>query len=188
MYDIHFERQGQNDKPLCQFNLVKRFTGVVLKIIFISLIIFLLLASTQASAARYGDINGDGRIDVNDVVLVMRHALGMESLDGERKARADVNGDGVVNVQDVSLIMQKSLGLIDSFPGLGSHLVDEFIVADGISPGNKFIIVTLDVSDPESYRVSLGGNDLVYSESIAGFIGEVDEADAVREKVRVYQR
>ena len=188
MYSICFERHRQKDNSLYRMNLVKKLAGFVLKIILISLIIFFLLASTQTSAARYGDINGYGRIDVNDVVLAMRHALGMESLDGERKVRADVNGDGAVNVQDVSLIMQKSLGLIDSFPGLGAHLVDEFIVADGISPGNKFVIVTLDVSDPGSYQVSLGEKDLDYSGSIEGFIGEVDEADAVREKIRVIER
>lgn len=188
MPSIQFESQRQKDNSLHRMSLVKKLAGVVLKIILISFFIFLLLTSTQTSAASYGDINGDGRIDVNDVVLVMRHTLGMNSLDGERKVRADVNGDGAVNVQDVSLIMQKSLGLINNFPGSGSHLVDKFIVADGISPGNKFIVVTLDVSDPGAYRVSLGGKDLEYSESVAGFIGEVDEADAVREKVRVVER
>lgn len=63
-----------------------------------------------------GDITGSGTINVNDVNLVARHALGISALTGAQLEKADVNGDGVVNVLDVALIMRHALGLIDSFP------------------------------------------------------------------------
>lgn len=63
-----------------------------------------------------GDITGSGTINVNDVNLVARHALGISTLTGAQLEKADVNGDGVVNVLDVALIMRHALGLIDSFP------------------------------------------------------------------------
>lgn len=59
-----------------------------------------------------GDINGDGIINVQDIVLAMQHVLLINLLEGNGLVSADVNGDGVVNVVDVTLLMQFSLGII----------------------------------------------------------------------------
>ncbi len=160
-----------------------------LVVIVLSILIFLLLFYADASAVQYGDLNGDGRIDVQDAVAVMRHTLGMELLSEADIILADVNGDGAVNVQDVSLIMQKTLGLIEKFPvssGSGSHLVEKVIIADGISPGFKIVIVILKVPDPENYRVEIKGVSLNFSDELEAFVGEVKESDAAKDKVAVY--
>lgn len=62
-----------------------------------------------------GDVNGDGDINVYDVVLTIRHVLELEILGTEAIARADVNKDGDIDIRDVTLIMRFSLGIIDSF-------------------------------------------------------------------------
>ncbi len=62
-----------------------------------------------------GDINGDGRITVQDVNLVMKYLLELISLSAEQKRAADINKDGWINIRDVNLIMQRALNLIDSF-------------------------------------------------------------------------
>lgn len=64
----------------------------------------------------YGDINNDGKINVSDVVLVMRHVLEIEKVSDSKLPIIDVNGDGDINVLDVTLIMRRALGLIDEFP------------------------------------------------------------------------
>jgi len=64
-------------------------------------------------------------------------------------------------------------------------LIKDFIIADGLTPGKKMVVVILDVDDPQSYSVSVGGTILEYSDAVGGFRGEVDEADAVRSKVVV---
>ena len=61
-----------------------------------------------------GDINGDGRIDITDVSLLMRHIILKESLNDKEAVAADYNSDGVVNIKDASLAMRFILGLIDS--------------------------------------------------------------------------
>jgi hypothetical protein len=58
-----------------------------------------------------GDVNNDGRINVEDIVLIMRDILGLESLTIEQRQRADMNGDGRVDVVDAALLQQKILGL-----------------------------------------------------------------------------
>jgi len=94
----------------------RKRAGVKVSLVLLSLLLFLLIFAPVAAAAIYGDINDDGDVDVQDVVLAMKHALGLELLTGTEKSVADVNGDSDVDVQDVTLIMQYSLGLIDDFP------------------------------------------------------------------------
>lgn len=64
----------------------------------------------------YGDVNFDGVINVEDVILIMQSILGLTQLDADQQLAADVNGDGVINVEDVILVMQYILGLITEFP------------------------------------------------------------------------
>lgn len=62
----------------------------------------------------YGDVNGDGCLDVLDLVMVVDHIVGRDSLETDEFERADIapwlqgsqypNPDGVVNVQDLSLL------------------------------------------------------------------------------------
>lgn len=65
---------------------------------------------------KFGDINSDGLINIDDVILVMQQVLGLVQLEASQLAAADVNGDGVVNINDIVLIIQHILGIIESFP------------------------------------------------------------------------
>jgi hypothetical protein len=61
-----------------------------------------------------GDVNGDGCIDILDLIMVVDHIVGRDSLSASEFARADIapwvpgnelpDPDGFVNVQDLSLI------------------------------------------------------------------------------------
>lgn len=61
-------------------------------------------------ARKKGDVNGDGRIDVLDVVRAVNIALGRFAPGEEEKSAADANGDGQVNVLDVVRIVNIALG------------------------------------------------------------------------------
>lgn len=60
----------------------------------------------------YGDVNGDGKINVLDMIKVNRHILGLSGLSGCYLDAADANraGDGV-NVLDMIFINRHALGL-----------------------------------------------------------------------------
>lgn len=160
-------------------------------IVLLSVLLFILLFNSSASAILFGDINKDSGVNVQDVVLITRHVLGLESLSETGIFIADVNGDGIINVQDVSLIMQRSLGMIDTFrdaPKPEPHLFREFIVGDDpVTPGMRVVVVILNVDSPENYIVTVGGAVLNYIDSVKGYLGEVSEADAVLEKAAVYR-
>ena len=101
---------------------------VYMLIVFIIGLSILLASPCPAATFAPGDVNGDGRIDVRDVVLAMQHALGLKKLTGEQFLAADINGDGTINVRDVTGMMQFSLGIIDTLSGefkLGNEVLME---------------------------------------------------------------
>ncbi|MCM8815422.1 MAG: putative Ig domain-containing protein [Candidatus Omnitrophica bacterium] len=55
-----------------------------------------------------GDINGDNSIDITDVILCLRQAIG---LDPKTHSYSDMNNDGEIDISDVILILRKAIGL-----------------------------------------------------------------------------
>ena len=62
------------------------------------------------------------------------------------------------------------------------------VVNNGLTPGKKMVIVTLDTANPENYNVAVAGTPLAYNAAQKKFGGEVDEADAVDAKVVVSEK
>jgi hypothetical protein len=60
--------------------------------------------SISSSSGTLGDVNGDGAINVQDIILIVNLIL-----DGGHNDLADVNGDGSINVQDIILIVNMIL-------------------------------------------------------------------------------
>ena len=58
-----------------------------------------------------GDANGDGDINMKDVLLIRRVIAGLEEIDPENEMCADINGDGDVNMKDVLKIRRIIAGL-----------------------------------------------------------------------------
>lgn len=58
-----------------------------------------------------GDVNGDGKVDINDARAVLRAAVGLEKLSPDAEKRADTDGDGKVTVNDARDILRTATGL-----------------------------------------------------------------------------
>lgn len=57
-----------------------------------------------------GDINGDGKIDGNDVILLKAHIEGRTSLTLDSAIAADINKDGTIDTQDLALLKKHLTG------------------------------------------------------------------------------
>jgi endonuclease/exonuclease/phosphatase family metal-dependent hydrolase len=68
---------------------------------------------TTASLSEKGDVNGDGSMNILDVVAVVRHILEIEILTGSSFWRADCNADGEMDSVDV-------VGLVNVILGIGN--------------------------------------------------------------------
>ena len=62
-----------------------------------------------------GDVNGDGKVDVNDATLVQQYAAELIPFTDAQLRAGDTNGDGKVDINDATRIQQFAAELIPSF-------------------------------------------------------------------------
>ncbi|HOJ31777.1 MAG TPA: hypothetical protein PK165_06305, partial [bacterium] len=55
-----------------------------------------------------GDLNNDNNVDISDVILCLRMAIGLDPIN---LYPADMNNDQQVDIADVILILRKAIGL-----------------------------------------------------------------------------
>lgn len=70
--------------------------------------VLLFYVDVNDTAAKRGDVNGDGAVNALDASRILRAAINGEKLDPKT---ADVNGDGMVNALDASAILKAMVGL-----------------------------------------------------------------------------
>lgn len=58
-----------------------------------------------------GDVNEDGKVDITDARLILRYAVGLETMNDNIKAIADINGDGQITVADAREVLRQAVGL-----------------------------------------------------------------------------
>ena len=62
-----------------------------------------------------GDVNGDGKITVNDAVFASNHYIKLTTLEGAYLKAADANGDNRITTNDAVFISNHYIKLIDLF-------------------------------------------------------------------------
>ena len=143
--------------------------------------------SISTGGGMAGDINGDGTVNVQDIILIINLIL-----DGGYDGVADVNGDGSVNVQDIILIVNMILDsrAIDATraevimtPGSLLLKSDGFIgaVQMTLQHGNNFSIDVTDHAMVADYRTT-GNHTIVVvvvpeNEELFNYAGEFEIVD-----------
>ena len=59
----------------------------------------------------YGDVNGDGEVDIADANYLAKHILGVVGYEDADEAAADVDGSGNVDMADVMYLTKHVIGL-----------------------------------------------------------------------------
>ena len=72
-------------------------------------------AASDASSTTLGDVNGDGAIDILDVIATNKFLLGVKQFDEAAQAAGDVNGDNTITSDDALQILKFALQMIDKF-------------------------------------------------------------------------
>ena len=70
----------------------------------------------EAAQIVYGDVSGDGNVNMDDVTLVLGHINGTTLTETTATAAADVNCDGNVNMDDITIMLQFINGTITQLP------------------------------------------------------------------------
>ena len=64
----------------------------------------------------FGDLSGDGKVEILDGYLALRYLTGLHELDDQALASADVTGTGEVTISDAVYIMRRVIGQNQVFP------------------------------------------------------------------------
>lgn len=67
------------------------------------------MSSYTKGKAKLGDINGDGKVNSIDYILIRKHIMGIK-LTGDKLTRADVNNDKSINSKDYIIIRKTIMG------------------------------------------------------------------------------
>lgn len=67
--------------------------------------------SSEPSETKKGDVNGDGKISVLDIVKIQRVLVGLDTPDDETKKACDINGDGKISVIDIVKLQRHIVGI-----------------------------------------------------------------------------
>ncbi|MDD5924089.1 MAG: leucine-rich repeat protein [Clostridia bacterium] len=93
-------------------------------------IIILIDDSDFAENGTIGDLDGDGNVNMKDVVLLQKHIANLVTLNNTQKSLADVNGDGSLTMLDVTTMQKFIAKLITSFSNLESISNDDININD----------------------------------------------------------
>jgi uncharacterized protein YjdB len=94
------------------------------------------------TAARWGDVNNDGIVNISDAQQIGRFSVGLSIVNPAAMAqRGDVTADGVINISDAQQVARFSVGLSAS-PRLGTDVpIAAATTAISVSPGTAQTIV-----------------------------------------------
>ena len=116
--------------------------------------VFLGAGPLNLEALIKGDINNDGRVDIQDAIHSLRMHIGTESID---LPKGDMNYDSLVNPTDADLILKMGLGLVTLPSDPGSvALPPDPTVATNLSAATQFLYTG---TNPVQTGVSAGTID-----------------------------
>jgi uncharacterized protein YjdB len=94
------------------------------------------------TAAKWGDVNDDGIVNISDAQQIGRFSVGLSVVNpAALAARGDVTADGLINISDAQQVARFSVGLSAS-PRLGTDLPSAApTTAISISPGGAQTLV-----------------------------------------------
>lgn len=73
-------------------------------------------ATCIVDAIKFGDVNGNGKIEVGDAIILLRHIVGLNTLTGPYELAGKVNGEQKISVSDAISILRYIVQLISQFP------------------------------------------------------------------------
>ncbi len=111
IYFIIKNLKNRDDDDDKKKNTTKAFLIVFLSIL--SLQVFNTVEAAFYDFSNKGEVNGDNKVDYNDVSLLESHLINKLMLANKYLENADLNNDGVITITDLALLIQKLENKLD---------------------------------------------------------------------------
>ena len=101
-------------KKVLDKNSTPVISRIVVDICNPALIVSTILTGNITVTAQYverGDCNQDGKVDMEDVLMLMRYLTNLESIDADTSVM-DVNRSGEVDMLDALLLLRHTMGML----------------------------------------------------------------------------
>ena len=80
---------------------------VVCALLVVALLMGVAVLAVSADAILYGDADGNGKVNINDVTAIQRHCAQLETLTAKKQTlAADVDGNGIIAIDDATFIQE----------------------------------------------------------------------------------
>lgn len=121
LFDIYFTiTEEVNDTAwLCLNNCMFTNSNFEEVGVSVSLGYISVTAEQEVEKATKGDVNMDGMIDLQDIILTQQYIVGTNYLNDEQYNRADINNDGMVNILDCQYMQGYLVGRLNSLENIG---------------------------------------------------------------------
>jgi len=125
----------------------------VLSFITLLLVIICVVPSFQleTTAALYGDVDKSGVVDIADARMIIRAAVGLETLDNLQKSVCDNSGDGKITALDGRIVLKRVLdGADDIAYPTSSKYSGEIVSENGTYSATDDLdrVLDIDVATP----------------------------------------
>ncbi|MGN1315944.1 MAG: dockerin type I repeat-containing protein [Acutalibacteraceae bacterium] len=90
------------------YKIVSFVLGTVFLLTCFSTVAF---AEGEQNEIILGDLNSNGKVDINDARLILRIAASMEMLTDEYLLNGDMNADGVITVEDAVIALRQAVNI-----------------------------------------------------------------------------
>lgn len=67
----------------------------------------------SSTSVKKGDVNGDGRITLEDLARMKMHLIDKELLTGNSYTAGDINSDGRITLEDLARVKMHLIGLLE---------------------------------------------------------------------------
>lgn len=120
----------------------------------------------------YGDLNGDGKINVSDAIIVLRSIVDLSDLNAAQKIAADVNEDGDINVQDAIIILRYIVDIVDGLPYTPGACIEVHFI--DVGQGDSILIIT-----PNNRTILIDGGERKETQTVLSYLEDqgIDRID-----------
>lgn len=112
-------------------------------------LVILLTANVSAAPIYLGDMDGNSRVEASDARTILRAAVGLDTLTGDKNRIADTDRDGTLSSNDARTTLRMSVGLT------------EWIMLSDEAEKNIFEIHFIDVGQADCALVLCDGDTLL---------------------------